>query len=205
MAIRAALAGLIDLVAPRRCPGCDHPLDWGELGFCGACAPLIERLRHGPAAYAYGGPLGEGLRRLKYEGRTDLLEALHALVMPLANAHAGRVDAVVPVPLHPERLRDRGFNQAALLAEPLAKALGVPLAEGRLVRVRGSVPQASLKEAERAANVHRAFEGRRDPERPRLLLFDDVRTTGATLRSASGALYRAGASTVRVQALAGVP
>ena len=205
MAIRAALAGLMDLVAPRRCPGCDHALDWGELGFCPACAPLIERLRHGPAAYAYGGPLGEGLRRLKYEGRTDLLEALHALVVPLAAAHAGKVDAVVPVPLHPDRLRRRGFNQAALLADAMARELGVPLAEERLVRVRSSVPQASLKESERAANVHRAFEGRRDSSRPRVVLFDDVRTTGATLRSASGALYRAGCSTVRVQALAGVP
>jgi len=205
MAIRAALAGLMDLVAPRRCPGCDHSLDWGELGFCAACAPLLERLPHGPAAYGYGGPLGEGLRRLKYDGRTDLLEALHALVLPLAVSHAGKVDAVVPVPLHPTRLRERGFNQAALLADALARALGVPLAEDRLVRVRSAVPQASLKEAQRAANVHRAFEGTRDPERPRVLLFDDVRTTGATLRSASGALYRAGASTVRVQALAGVP
>ena len=202
---RAAVRGLLDLVAPRACPGCDHVLDWGELGFCGACAPLLERLPHGPAAFAYGGPLGEGLRRLKYDGRTDLLEALHGLMGPLASSHLGRVDVVVPVPLHPSRLRDRGFNQAALLAEPLAAALGVPLDEARLVRIRPATPQASLKEAEREANVHRAFEGRRDDARRRVLLFDDVRTTGATLRSASGALYRGGASTVRVQALAGVP
>ena len=118
MAFLAALRGLIDLVAPRACPGCDHDLDWGELGFCPACAPLLERMPHGPAAYAYGGPLGEGIRRLKYDGRTDLLEALHALVKPLTVAHLGRVDVVVPVPLHPSRLAERGYNQAALLAEP---------------------------------------------------------------------------------------
>ena len=205
MAWRAAVRGLLDLIAPRACPGCDHLLDWGELGFCAACGPLLERLPHGPAAYAYGGPLGEGLRRLKYDGRTDLLEALGALVRPLARAHQGRVDVVVPVPLHADRLRQRGFNQAALLAAPLAETLGVPLDERRLVRVRASVPQASLTEAEREANVHRAFEGHRDSTRRRVLLFDDVRTTGATLRAATGALYRAGASSVRVQALAGVP
>ena len=204
MAFLAALRGLIDLVAPRACPGCDHDLDWGELGFCPACAPLLERMPHGPAAYAYGGPLGEGIRRLKYDGRTDLLEALHALVKPLAVAHLGRVDVVVPVPLHPSRLAERGYNQAALLAEPLAAALGVPLDEERLRRVRPAVPQASLEGAAREANVHRAFEARRDDARRRVLLFDDVRTTGATLRSASGALYRSGAGTVRVQALAGV-
>ncbi|HJL38064.1 MAG TPA: phosphoribosyltransferase family protein, partial [Polyangiaceae bacterium LLY-WYZ-15_(1-7)] len=109
-----------------------------------------------------------------------------------------------PLPLHPSRLRERGFDQTALLAAPLAAALGVPLDTRRLRRIRPTPPQASLAEAQREANVRGAFEATRDETRRRVLLLDDVRTTGATLRSAAGALHRAGASQVRLMALAGV-
>ena len=211
MGWRAAARGLVDLVAPRLCPGCDHPLEWGELGFCGACAPLLERLPSGPALYGYGGPLAQGLRKLKYDGRTDLVEPLSALLLEASPAHAGRVDVVVPVPLHPSRQRRRGYNQTALVAEPLARALGAPFAERALRRIRPSPPQASLPENQRATNVLGAFVADAAVLRrhcaspgPRVLLVDDVRTTGATLQAASGALYRAHATSVRILALAAV-
>ncbi len=201
--LSALAEGLLDLVAPRRCPGCDLRHDWGGRGFCEACRPLLEPLM-GPAAYAYGGPLAEGVRRLKYQGRTDLVEPLSALLVERAVHHRGKVDVVVAIPLHRERLKTRGFDQAALLAAPVARALGVPLARQRLLRVRHTATQAGLKEAGRADNVRGAFVARRDSNARRILLVDDVRTTGATMQSAAGALHRAGASEVRLLALAGV-
>ena len=184
-----------------RCPGCDHALDWGERGFCGACTPLIEPLRNGPALFAYGGPLAVGIKALKYGGRLDYIDALGRLLESGWKRHAGRVDEVVAVPLHPDRLRERGFNQSELLATRLARRLGVPL-RARLVRVHAGVAQASLPRSIRSESVRHAFEARAGAKR--VLLVDDVRTTGATLRAASGALHKAGAHHVRVMALSGV-
>jgi len=202
--IRETLEGLLDLLAPRRCPGCDVRLDWGLLGFCSACAPLLDRLPHGAAAYDYGGPLAEGIARLKYERRLDLVEPLAALLRDAGRGHRGKVDALVPVPLHPSRRQRRGFDQVELLAAPLARDLGVPLETRWLRRIRDTAVQASLPERDRDANVRGAFEGTPRDGKVRVLLVDDVRTTGATLRAASAALYRSSASQVRLLTLAGV-
>ncbi len=200
---RATWNGLLDLLAPRRCPGCEATHDFGERGFCGACAPLLERLP-GPAAYVFGGPMADAIRRFKYGRHTDLVADLGALFGEAARGHCGRVDAVVPVPSHPERVRSRGFDHVALLAEPVARSLEVPLDRVRLRRVRDTPPQASLPEAARDDNMRGAFVAARDDTRRRVLLLDDVRTTGATTKAASAALYRSGAHEVRVLTLAGV-
>ncbi|MCB9602280.1 MAG: ComF family protein [Sandaracinus sp.] len=199
----SAWNALLDLLAPPRCPGCDTTLDFGEHGFCGACAPLLERLP-GPSAYVFGGPLADAIRRFKYARRTDLADELGALFAQAARMHRGRVDVVVPVASHPRRVRARGFEPVVLLARAVADSLDVPLDRARLRRLRDTPPQASLPEAERDANVRGAFEASRDDTRRRVLLVDDVRTTGATTKAASAALYRSGAVEVRVLTLAGV-
>jgi ComF family protein len=155
-------------------------------------------------AYVYGGPLADALRRLKYEGRTELAPAVATLLQHGVRPHAGRVDVVVPVPLHRRRLLERGFNQAALLAGPLARSLGVAMDVRRLRRRRPTPPQVGLEPDARRHNVRGAFVGRADPKRPRVLLIDDVRTTGATLRAAADALRAAGATEVCTLAVAGV-
>ncbi len=198
----AAWNGLLDLLAPARCPGCDVALDFGERGFCGACALLLERLP-GPAAYVFGGPLADAIRRYKYGRRTDLVPELGALLVNAARAHVGKIDVVIPVPSHPRRVKARGFDHGVLLAEPVAKALDVPLDRARLRRIRDTPPQASLPETAREENVRGAFEATRDDARRRVLLIDDVRTTGATTKAASAALYRSGATEVRTLTLAG--
>jgi ComF family protein len=204
MSLTAVLAGLLDLVAPRRCPGCDEALGPADHAFCEACVLLLdpgERVGAGLSAYVYGGPMAEAVRRLKYGGRTDLAPPLGMLLAERALELSGEVDAVVPVPLHPSRLRHRGFNQAALLARPVARALGVPLVTSELRRVRDTPPQAGLDAPSRLRNVRGAFVALRAPG-SRVLLVDDVRTTGSTLAECAEALAIAGAEQVLTLVLA---
>lgn len=154
------------------------------------------------AAFLYGGPLADAILRLKYAGRTDLARGLSELFADAALSYAGRVDRVIPLPLHATRLRERGFNQSALLAAPVARALGVRLDVSCLVRVRPTRDQAGLPRTQRAENVRGAFAVRRPVELGRVLLVDDVRTTGATLATAAETLLRAGAREVCTLALA---
>ena len=199
--LRSILRGLLDLVAPQFCPGCDELLPLTEQGFCETCDPLLERRTLGPAAYDYGGPMAVAIRELKYQQRIDLAAPLAALLGEAAAIHLGRVDVVVPIPLHPTRLAERGYNQSALLAEGVARRLAIPMSATRLVRVRPTPPQAGLDRRRRELSVHGAFEAKPGPRR--VLLVDDVRTTGATLRAGCAALYRRGATEVRALALAG--
>jgi len=200
------LHGAFACLSPLRCAGCDATGD--DLApFCRACAPLIEPAP-GPlappsrvaAAHVYGGPLADAIARLKYAGRTDLAPALGALLGQAALSYAGQVDCVVPLPLYPRRLRERGFNQSALLGAHVARALGAPLRIELLRRIRDTATQAGLSRELRASNVRSAFVAR--PISARVLLIDDVRTTGATLAAAADALCVAGCPEVITLALA---
>jgi ComF family protein len=202
------LRAFLELVAPHRCPGCDAIAACAEAsGFCPACAPLIESASVRPparsaAAFVFGGPLADAITRVKYARRSDLARPLGTLLSREAVAYAGRVDCVVPLPLHPERLRARGFNQSALLAVPVAYALGVPLDATALHRVRPTAEQAGLPRARRADNVRAAFRAAARVRDRRVLLIDDVRTTGATAAEAGAALLDAGCAEVWTLALA---
>lgn len=199
---RACLLPLVDLLAPPRCAACDARLR-GRAVFCAACAPsvipAIPFVADGVAAFAlYGGAVSEALRRLKYGGRADLAGPLGHLARRAARAASLRADAVVPVPLHPARLAERGYNQAALLAMEVAEELEVPLWPRALRRVRPTAQQARLDRTARRHNVAGAFAVR-SPEAVagrRLLLIDDVCTTGATLAACAEALRTAGAAKV---------
>src|SRR5438552_5159011 len=161
-------------MAPNRCAGCDLPL--AHAGFCAACAPLLERAPESQrppglaaSAFVYAGPMADAIRRMKYGGRPELAGVLGALLADAALAYAGRVDRVIALPMHPSRLRARGFNQSALLAQPVARALGLPLDLTMLRRVRHASDQASLPRAERARNVQGAFVARRPSAGGRVL------------------------------------
>lgn len=159
-----------------------------DFGFESACAPL-----------RYEGVGKEIVHALKYRGYTRLVEKLAAPLLSETLLGSAPFDAVVPVPLHRSRLRKRGFNQAALLARGIARRINAP-ASDTLQVVRKTWDQVELSAAERRANVAGAFVTKaRTPGR--LLLVDDVLTTGATLSTCANTLLRAGAAEVHAVTL----
>lgn len=150
--------------------------------------------------FRFTGDARRAVLEAKFRGVTALLP-----VLARATAHSiepsWRPDAVIPIPLAPNRERRRGFNQAAILANEIAEVAGLDAAPDRLRRVRSSEAQASLNAVDRATNVIGAFEARNLRGR-RVLLVDDVTTTGATLNEAARAVREAGAVTVFAVAVA---
>ena len=120
-------------------------------------------------------------------------------------ALSGPYDAVIPLPLHEKRLRERGFNQALELAKPVAVRLGSPIERTILFRTGHTLPQAGLSLKERKANVLRAFATRKKLTGKRVLLVDDIATTCASVEAASHVLREAGAASVDVAVVARTP
>ena len=161
----------------------------------------------GHAPFLYGGALARAIVACKYDDRPDLARPLGQLLLSdVDELRAQRFSCAMPVPLHPLRLAERGYNVPALLVAPLARALDIPLVARPLARIRPTEQQASLSRAARRENVAQAFAVRRGAERvlsgARVLLFDDVYTTGATLNACAEVLHRAGAAVVVPRALA---
>jgi ComF family protein len=146
------------------------------------------------------------VQQLKYHGRRRTAARLAALLLedPSVRRLVDTSDVLVPVPLHPRRLRERGYNQSALLAAALARLTGRPVHEAVLVRRRDTPPQAGRPAAERRRNVAGAFVvRRRGPVDGRVVtVVDDVTTTGATARECARALAGAGAREVRLLTVA---
>ena len=195
-ACRALLAPL-----PREaCAVCARPLAAHALPEdyrCGACRqrpPGFDRLL---ALWSYRPPLDAVVRGLKF-GRLDYLgRHLATVLFEAMGERLAGFDRVVPVPLHWRRRLSRGYNQAERIARPLARRLGIPFAP-LLSRRRATPPQSLLGREERLANLRKAFRAPR-PRRVqglRILLVDDVATTGATLDAAARALKNAGAAAV---------
>ncbi len=147
---------------------------------------------------AYAGPLRSAIHALKYDGRHGVAATLAPL---LAERLAPRVvagDLLVAIPLHPSRQRERGYNQADIVATELARLLPLEIAPTALRRTRQTADQTRLSGTQRAANMRDAFTARSDAARDRRIwLLDDVYTTGATLRAGASALRAAGARDIR--------
>jgi ComF family protein len=186
----------------RTAAGTDHP--------CGRCLTHRPHFRQARACAIYDGtdavvhPLKSALHRYKYVREVGLARPLGALLAERCPFAAETYDVIMPVPLHLARLRWRGFNQSQHLAHTLARRAGVPVDPLSLQRIRATHPQVRLAESERHRNVARAFSVLRPDRvrRRRILLVDDVYTTGATVDECSRVLLRAGARQVDVLVLA---
>lgn len=184
------------------CPQCHAGLPWSRPAAITAVAPL----RAVVAAFVYAPPVDHWIQRLKFHRDLAAGRLLSQLMLE-ACADAGRPAALVPVPLHRARLRQRGYDQALELARPLARHLRVPLCGDLLQRARNTAPQSRQQHAsERHANLRGAFAAPRRAAMPEhVALVDDVMTTGATLRAAAQALHDAGVRRVDAWVCAHVP
>ena len=227
---RQAWSWFIDLLFPPRCGGCQtagslwceacraaiKPIEppWCEK--CGqmlaadrVCAncrahPLqIERIR---SAALFEGVLRQAIHRFKYERLSSLAEPFGDMLADYWRAEQLAADWLIPVPLHSSRERDRGYNQSELLARQLAHRVNVPLSSRGLRRTRATAVQMTLNAAQRRENVAGAFECVEPRVRgARVVIVDDVGTTGATLDACAQAVLKAGAAAVMGLTLARTP
>ncbi|MBS0193804.1 MAG: ComF family protein [Proteobacteria bacterium] len=176
---------------------------------CGRCLRKPPPLERVCAAFRYEFPVNQLLPRFKFHqdlaaGR-ELAEAMRGMLAADLAHSVSRPQALIPVPLHPTRLRQRGYNQAMELARPLARAFDIPLIPEALRRIRDTAPQSDLGALARARNPRGAFVVGGDELPAHVALVDDVMTTGATLHACAKVLRRAGVQRVEAWVVARVP
>lgn len=175
---------------------------------CGNCLEAQPPFSSARALVVYGEEVFPLLHRMKYGPDASLARFMGVLIAGHLSDQIRDlgVEAVIPIPLHRKRLVERGFNQAALMAAQVAGALKVPLELRSLQRIKATLPQVGLSRSERTVNLRGAFSvmEKAKVSGKRLLLVDDVYTTGATLSEASKSLLRAGAREVHVLTFARV-
>jgi len=173
------------------CALCAHPLSTGTVcGRCLANPPSYDRVQ---AACRYDYPIAALIQNFKFGGRLQHARTLSALLNAGPRVCA---DLVIPMPLSPARLRARGFNQALALAIPLARATGSAIDATLCIRHRDTVPQSQLPWQARQGNIRGAFTVTRNLPSLRVMVVDDVLTTGATLNELARVLKKAGAAEV---------
>ncbi|MBS0463839.1 MAG: ComF family protein [Proteobacteria bacterium] len=180
-----------------------------ETTVCGRCLrkpPPLERVL---AAFDYRFPVDRLVPRFKFHhdlaaGR-ELAAALCTFVAPALAVDGERPQALIPVPLHTARLRERGYNQALELARPLARAFSIPLLRDALRRIRATAAQSDLGALARRRNPRGAFAVAGKPLPAHVALIDDVMTTGATVHECARVLHRAGVARVDAWVVARVP
>jgi ComF family protein len=207
---------LLDLLFPPRCVACERNTGW----LCADCLNSIE-LVHPPICSLCGqatsssrrchscrdrplridgiravgyleGALQTAIHRFKYSNIRPLVVPLSELASEYLRRSPLPVETIVPVPLHAARLSERGYNQAALLAEKIGSQVHMPIVDGKLLRVKSTIPQVGLNAQQRRYNVKGAFRCSDEALRGHsVLLVDDVCTTGATLEACSLALQDA--------------
>ncbi|MBM2831999.1 MAG: putative comF family protein [Dehalococcoidia bacterium] len=178
------------------CPGCGRTVTEG--GLCVRCRERVPVLDGRRSPFRFEGVIRSAVISFKYRGLRALAPSLAQLLQVYLSGSLLPVDILVPVPLHKRRLRERGYNQAALLARELGKLSSLPVGEQALLRQRQALPQARTATiAERYRNVSGAFLCSGDGVRgKKVLLIDDVSTSGATLEACAVALKSAGAVSV---------
>ncbi len=189
----AACRAQVQPILPPICERCGRPLHHEQCPYCRDEPPQIDGLR---AVAFFEGALRQAIHAFKYQYRPELASPLGAMLSQYLLDHPLPVDTIMPVPLHTERERTRGYNQSRLLAEELGLHTHLRLWYNGIERIRYTQPQVELDLQQRRENVHGAFRAVPETSGARVLLIDDVCTTGATLEACSIALKQQGARTV---------
>ncbi len=192
------------------CEECQNQLQWVRAPLCDRCGRPVSRptdccsvcqerplpLKQIRAAVLFAHPVSKLIHNLKYNGAFALAKPLAQMMADAWSTWHMPVDLVLPIPLHAERERKRGYNQSTLLTRDFCKIVTLPYAENGLQRTRFTTPQVGLTAVERLKNVQDAFVTKADVAGKHILLIDDVCTTGATMAAAASALFAAGAHAV---------
>lgn len=210
----------LDLLFPPQCGGCGRPgtrwcedcrsrvkvlngtvceicgLPQDKPGVCKACLDSRPRFRSLRAWAIFEEPLQSALHKLKYRRDMSMGDAIAADMLSFVQRLNWNVELVVPVPLGKQRIRERGYNQVAMIAKPLAMGLGLQYSANMLSRRKETRSQVGLSREERRTNVQGAFLAETGVKGKVVLIMDDVSTTGSTLSSGADALYAAGAKDV---------
>ena len=174
---------------------CGKPLEQEERELCGDCTRKKHNFVRGVAAFAYTKEIKQSIYRFKYSNRREYAAFYGDMILKLKGQiiRSWQPDVIIPVPLHPARLRKRGFNQAELIAKRLGAGLGIPVDAKILIRTVNTAPQKTLNDKERAQNIKKAFQVTENIVKYRkVLLVDDIYTTGSTLDSCADELMHAG-------------
>jgi len=187
----AACDAALPYLPTAHCPVCALPTWDGAI--CGHCLHNPPHFKRTVAAYSYAFPLDKLVLAFKY---SEKLHLAHSLGDRLAQAVVVRPDCVVAMPLHPARLRERGFNQSLQLARHIGRRLDIPVLPHACQRVRNTASQSTLPWKERSRNMRKAFSSTAEVSGKHVAVVDDVMTTGATLNELARVLLNAGASEV---------
>ena len=186
-----------------QCPRCSVPftseiaLRYSPEHCCVTCRTRPPAFSQAWTLYPYQSPLKEAIKLFKYQGKISLAGPMTTL-MTTALGAIPAIDLIIPVPLHPTRLREREYNQSLLLAYGLSTSLHIPLSYTTLIRTRETPPQTSLTRQERLKNLRRSFATHTPQllKEKTVLLVDDVYTTGTTVNECAKALRKAGSGKV---------
>lgn len=184
----------VKIVSGMICSICGLPQD--TMGVCETCR--VERPHfHTLRAWAvFDDPIRKALHKLKYRRDVSMGDALAAQMIPFVQNLGWQIDIMLPIPLGRQRLKERGYNQVGMIAQPLAMALKIKYMPHGLVRCKETRTQVGLSKRERKENIHEAFKAWQGVKGKNILVFDDVATTGSTLSSSAAALLSAGAKEV---------
>ena len=188
----------MELVQGVRCPHCAERIG-DDATICSSCAIMPPPLDRLASVYRYHGPARSAVLALKFRSLKSIADTLASSMAAHDLLQRASIDCIVPVPAHPRRLRERGYNQAALLANYVAKRSQLPCLNDAIRKVRHTPSQVELDRFERSNSVRGAFATNYDFTDAHVLLIDDVATTGSTLMSCASALKHAGSK--RVSAL----
>ncbi len=192
----------IEVLNNNCCNYCGKPVKEG-LTFCPKCWEMSSYTDRFLTACYYRGPIKNIIKNLKYKNRGYLANILSEI---LFNRYSKIVkpefDLIVPVPLHAGKLEKRGYNQAALIAKNLSKKTKIPLANSIVKRVKTTKPQYQLTRKERIKNLKNAFRSTKILHGERVLLIDDVATTGSTVQNCASVIVKAGSGKVSALVIA---
>ncbi len=187
------------------CQSCAAPLPVESVKpvICGQCQRNQPPFEAAYAAFRYASPIDTLIQDLKFHGRLSAARLLAELLGHYLQRHCEVLpEAIIPVPLHPSRLRERGFNQSLELARPIARSLNLPLLAGHVKRTKRTPPQTQLDFTARLTNVRNAFAVTRSMPAHHVAILDDVVTTGSTMSELTRVLREAGIKRIDVWACA---